>query len=222
MANGRRAPTLLATALVGALALYLGVPRLVAALTALPETPTLDAIRKGQSVEPAALRRLAASRRAASRWVDDGQLLTDQALALLLNDAGSDRAIALLEEGLARKPLNTHAWVRLALARLRRDGPGPAVLAALRQSIYTGPNAGGLSFPRIAMLLRHRPLGADMEAMLAQQIRLAWRADRKRLVALAMDSGTPLLFSQALARDPEALIAFERALRARGARDGKR
>ena len=156
----------------------------------------------------------------AADWVGDGQVLTDEALALLLagaddgNDgAVRDRAIALLEAGLARKPVAPHAWARLALARLRRSGPGPASLAAVRQSIYTGPYVGELALLRIALLMRHQGLDTQTRAMLGQQIRLAWLAAPKRLIALAKQAGAPLVFNKALARDPEALVRFEAGLR---------
>ncbi len=221
MRRNRPLPTLLAGALVAGLILYLGIPRLAASLIALPENDTLDQIRKRRPVDLAALRRLAESRQAAAEWTADGQLLTDRALALLLartasadNAASRDLKIALLEAGLARKPLAPHAWARLALARLRRDGPGPASLAAVRQSIYTGPNVGELALLRVRILMAHPRLDRETGAMLGQQIRLGWLAAPDRLIVLARESGAPLVFNRALARNPEALVRFEAGLRA--------
>lgn len=165
---------------VGCIALAL--PLLRNALIRLPGDPLLPAVT---GFEPLAggQRSLFAESRRSGTPAD----LRELGRMLLADPAEEDpqarrarltEAIGALESALARSPADSFAWADLSLARLRRDGPTPAGLAALRLSIATAPGEPALSLWRVAMLLDHEPLfGPGDQDLIRQQIRTAWTID---------------------------------------------
>lgn len=220
---GKAATALLAVTL-GALVLYLGLPRTIAAFALLPGNQTLSLIQKGETVEPEKLEALAASRRRALAWVDSGRMWSDLALAQLLlagpRDHGGkpgqgrlDQALASLALALRAAPANPHAWTRLAYADLLARGPSRSVASALAMSILTARYEPDLMFARLELSLgawRYFPL-QDRDLVLGQ-VRLAWRRSPERLVGLAKRTGEIAAIRAALAAAPADLAAFERRL----------
>jgi len=218
----------LASVIVAAIAgvlLYLGVPRTVAAVKALPGNEILRQVLRGHVVPATAVEQLIATREATVVWTDRGRDWTDLGLAQLLlanlrargevmDQVLLKQSIASLEEGLAMAPLSPTAWLRLAYARSVMDGPSPAVADALRMSILTGPHEPELAFLRLRLcLLAWDHLSDDDRVLVRRQIRFAWQVSRRSLVTLAEESTRLREIRLGLLEDPDALAEFERMLR---------
>jgi len=210
---------------VAAVILYLVIPRTIAAFILYPETATLRQIQKGNPVDAFGMGGLVRSRRAAMAWVDDGRIATDLALAeLLMAEAKGDgsrrdpalvaAAITAASEGLARAPLNPHAWARLAYARSLRDGLSRGVATDLKMSIFTGPHEPRLVFSRLALSLRDwRNFSPADRDLLLRQVRFAWDVSPDKLIKVTQETGAIGIVLIALARDPEDLKKFIALLR---------
>lgn len=168
---------------------------------------------------------LAAARRLEAvdgRFDDSWARLRAASLRLFLAYGGSgppdrarlQRAVAELTEALARAPAaDPVSWAALAQGRLalgERDAARRALHISMRLSSYD---------PRLS--LWRTELGLPMIAALdpgdrqlwALQARLAWRAARSAMVALARrDPAAMALLSEALGPDPRLLRDFEEAL----------
>jgi len=211
--------------LVAAVILYLAIPRTIAAFILYPETAMLRQIQKGYPVDAFGMGGLVRSRRAAMAWVDDGRIRTDLALAeLLMAEAKGDgsrrdpalvaAAIVAASEGLARAPLNPHAWARLAYARYLRDGLTRGVATDLKMSIFTGPHEPRLVFSRLALSLRDwRNFSRTDRDLLLRQVRFAWDVSPSNLIKVSKETGAIGIVLIALARDPENIKKFSAFLR---------
>lgn len=203
------------------LLLILGVPSLVAALSLLPGDPVLHAIRTGGTWDGDGLDRLAETRERAARWSGDGRLLTDLALAQMLqagppgsSDPDSNRLWERAEEnlraGLARSPASPHAWARLAQVQLVNGRPADEVVKALRMSLMTGRNERELALPRLVIGNQVRyAWDPEMTEEMLDQIRLAWRGSESALARSAIRHGYADLARGVLVEDLKALGRFE-------------
>lgn len=217
--------------LAGAI-LALGVPRAVASFIMLPENTALARLKQPQpaELEPEQLERVAASRRRALDWIDDGAVYADMALALLLDLAKRDEEaegasppqaevaelVAILEKSLARAPTNPHGWTQLAYASVLSKASSGRVISLLTMSLYTGPYEPRLVFPRLRLLLDAWDLlSSEQRDLVLRQARFAWDVSRVRLVELAtpMEKAKVNVIRVALAQDPANLASFERRLR---------
>ncbi len=223
--------------LAGALALlagcgliYLAAPRTIAAFILLDGDPTLERLFDGEPVDGPAIDALVRSRRSALDWADRGDTWTDLAMAELLtagpmakaaerDKRGVKRAVRSLEEGLARSPINSRAWARLAYARYLLNGPSRAAAEALTMSLYTGSHDPELVFARIALCIGTWPyFSLDERDLVYREIRYAWKLSHKarlQIVDLAGETGGARVVRAALAAIPTDLAHFERRLRRR-------
>jgi len=161
-------------------------------LTAEQQTRFADSRRQGSAAD---LRQLGRMKLAAAE-----SATPDEARRLL------DAAITDLEAALAQAPADGFAWADLALARLRRDGPTPTGLAALRMSVAAAPAERALVAWRLAVLFDHQSLfGPDDERALAQQILAGWQADPNGTVKVLSERRSVDMLRRALAEDPAAL-----------------
>lgn len=218
---GRIATAALTFAL-GAGLLYLAVPRALAVFFGLPGEPVLSRIQEGRSVTHEDLEVLIASRRRALGWVQSGRLYTDLGLAqLMLSDSrggagGFERtlladSIVSLRRGLILAPARPHAWTRLAYAELAAEGSRATVAQALEMALITAPYEPKLLFARLELcLLAWASLSDEAGARTYDQIRLAWKQDPKRLVALARGMGRANIVRSALVSSLAALVRFNR------------
>lgn len=224
--NWRIVPTALGAFVVAAVMLYLAVPRTIAAFIMLSGNETLEQIRARQPVRVSDLKDLIESRRAALPWTDSGRVWSDLALGQLLlaeqeTDANGGPNLALvrealnsLENGLARAPLDPHAWTRLAYARYLVDGPSPELVSVLKMSIYAGPHEPRLVFLRLRLCLAAWDYFSEEERDLVyRQARFAWGISRRKLVDIADAADRPGVIRMALAQNPNQLAKFERMMR---------
>jgi hypothetical protein len=227
--RGARTVTIGLGALLGALMLYFGVPRTVAAVLLMPGDRPLHILQNGRVPPPDQIEAIVSSRTAASHWIEHGRLLTDRALArlTLVEQATKDdkpdpaklaAAAQDLVAGLSLEPVNPHAWARLAYVRYLQKGlsPDAGVAPALRLSFLTGPYEPEMTFPRLRLALavwsnfptEDRELGR-------RQIRFAWLISRDEVVDLAIQSQRILVFRLALVGQPQDLAIFDSMLKER-------
>ncbi|MDW7712457.1 MAG: hypothetical protein SCH98_18490 [Deferrisomatales bacterium] len=117
------------------------------------------------------------------------------------------------ESALARDPADAHAWARLAYLRHGLHGPSPAVVAALRMSVYAAPAQPDLLNWRLELAARSRDYwDPDFADLVRSQLLRSWEANPRALARTAAASGLAPLAREALARDPDALARFEALL----------
>ncbi len=96
-------------------------------------------------------------------------------------------ASASLLQSLAREPVDTDAWARLAYFRYVLDGPSEKVIAALRLSIYTAPASRDLLVWRLALAVGNQAFWTpELWQMFRSQILLSWMDDPRRLIRTAL------------------------------------
>lgn len=209
------------TALAAALLIALAVPRLLAAVTVLPSSPTLNRLQSLEPVETSDLHRLVRNQRRALVWQAAGRTWTDLGLAQLLlaerlgdADPRSQQRFSLarqaLFEGLSVAPANPFAWSRLAYAEAVISGWSERASKALRMAFIAGPYEPRLLWPRLRLALAAWPhVEASDQEMILQQLRQAWAADPEALIALVAQQGQVDLARTALSGSPADLRAFE-------------
>jgi len=109
-------------------------------------------------------------------------MLMGRTLPTELKASVTDNGTEALCRALSREPAYSLSWARLAWFRYLSKGAGPAVIAALRMSIYTAPAKKNLLLWRIHMAgLNMVYWDNDFEELLRRQIYLAWRISPARL-----------------------------------------
>jgi hypothetical protein len=190
---------------VGALLVFLSMPRILAELNLIPANGLLDEIRSAENArvddeQAGSLGdAIGGLRRATSFVGNNGRVYTDLALAKLreMDRAGAgteegrallDAAISDMQQGLALSPANSFAWARLSYALLLRDGATDAVLDALRMSYQmAGLNDKILFFRTDLSLGLWKELDKDLKDATVRQIAFYWESrwrDRKQLMWL--------------------------------------
>lgn len=185
---------------LGAALVWLGVPRLIAALETLDARAVIRDARAGHPPPPDRLAAAAADLDAAQRWVEDGETMSDRGF-LLVQQARAlppgperaavlDRATRATEAGLAAAPAQPSAWARLAWLHVTR-GDVVAAIPALRLSLLTGPVAPALMASRLELGLELlSAMDADTRNLLRRQVRLLWIVSPETVAALSRKPDT--------------------------------
>jgi len=205
---------------LGAALVHLALPRLAAAVVALPGDPVAEALQAEARPGAADLATLREGRLQAADFIKSGRLATDLALAdlALLAEPGAPaeqarllaEAVIELRRGLALAPMDGFAWARLAYVLAPDGGPSPAAVAAWRMSILTAPAEPRLAYWRMALGLALRPALAPADRdRLDQQIRWAWKYSPRQLVELARRPDLTAIIRAALAADPAQAQRFD-------------
>lgn len=170
-----------------------------------------------QDLEPVgkdALARVATSRESALRWVEDGRLWTDLALARLMSverkrvvraDLDLVPVRHALVEGLKRAPINPYAWSRLAYIDYAVEGAaGRGAARVLPVAILSGPSERRLYLLRAEVGLRlFGHLDHLDRPLVLRQVELAWRQDPFAALDVAHATGRVDLLRRALAGAPD-------------------
>jgi hypothetical protein len=213
--------------LLGALILWLAVPRLVAAALLALREPVIRQMDAAEPVPAADLFGLIASRELALGWVQARESHDERATALArlafaeapgsaAQRATLERAVDALRQGLALAPADPADWLQLAYLLVLLDGDTSREAArALLLSIRTGPyQAPDLLQRRLFWSLAHwQHYDPAERRQVGDQVRLAWQAIPGELAELALDLPefvTPIV--SALARDPAARDRFVAAI----------
>ncbi len=216
---------------LGCCLLYYSVPRVVASLEAYPGNEILRRMQRGEAVDSSMVERLITSRQRSLDWWGRGRDWTDLALAQLALASfhrgvkvGSKELIRnaslALKEGLARSPLNPHAWTRLAYTWELLREPPEKIVSALLMSLYTGPYEPELTNLRLKLCLSNwENFSEEGRYLVRKQILFAWKISKSDLVALADGSKQLGEIRSSLGQNPGLLQRFERRLQRR--RSGK-
>lgn len=190
----RLGAAVVAVALGGAL-VWLGAPRLIAALGGLDARAVIWDARAGRAPPPERLAAAAAELDAAQRWAEDGEAMSDRGFLLVQQARATppgpergallDRAARVTEAALAVAPAQPSAWARLAWLHVAR-GDAAAAIPALRLSLLTGPVAPALMGSRLELGLDLLSLmDADTRGLLRRQVRLLWIVSPETVAALS-------------------------------------
>lgn len=200
-------PGLLAIGLAVVL-MGLGVPRLVAAVLAVPGQETATGVRGDDRPSAEVLAESALALERAHGWVGEGGYDLDRGLVLLraselaATDGEADRWRAASRDatarGLAASPVRAGGWLRLAFLR-RQGGDDPGAARALRLSLLTGPVVPEVTGYRLRMAMALWPhLDRDTRHLVQRQIRLAWVIAPTSLSTLPGDEATTARLGEAL------------------------
>ncbi|NYZ16398.1 hypothetical protein HL658_27975 [Azospirillum sp. RWY-5-1] len=195
----RLGAAVVAVALGGAL-VWLGAPRLIAALESLDARTVIWDARAGHPPPPDRLAAAAADLDAAQRWAADGEAMGDRGFLLVQQARATppgpergallDRAAQATEAGLAAAPAQPSAWARLAWLHVAR-GDRAAAIPALRLSLLTGPVAPALMASRLELGLELLSLmDPDTRGLLRRQVRLLWVVSPETVAAMSQKPDT--------------------------------
>jgi tetratricopeptide (TPR) repeat protein len=207
----------------GAGLLYLGVPRLMAAIANLPGDRVYTEIQDGFTPRRDSFDTLLKARLEAAEWVESGRDWTDIGAAYLLiarhDRAAGDadkaelaKAIAAVRKGLEIAPANPFAWARLALVQYMHDGgPTPAMAESLKMSLLTGSFDERLVLTRLDLCFRaFAYFQGDDRDLIRQQVQYAWGISPPQVVEMGRNPLRRGFIAASLATLPEALASFER------------
>lgn len=174
--------TVLAVLLLG-----LATPRLVSGVVSGPFDETVRALGRGVDVPQKEVRIARASRNTALNWYHDSRYASDlgalnYALATR-QPRGSEGYTRLIGEAIASDlhaitlaPSSAFSWIRLAQAKVERDGAGADIAPYLRMSYRTASHDPRIVLPRLNFALAvWDDLPEDVQAATADQIRLAMK-----------------------------------------------
>lgn len=205
---------------VAVLLAALGLPRLAAGIIAAPFDDTTRALGRGEVVSDHDISFARSSRSAALAWADNARLAAELGalnfkLATQQPRGSVDRA-ELIERVIeadrlaaSMAPTAPFSWMRLAQAKIERDGAGADIANELRMSYLTAPNDARLVLPRLDLALAvWHYLPEDIQAMTADQIRFAMRWYPRELVERTRARYRLAQVRDALRDDPEARARF--------------
>ncbi|HEY4135891.1 MAG TPA: hypothetical protein VGO34_11825 [Alphaproteobacteria bacterium] len=227
-ADGRMARLLWAVllALFAAFLLYVGIPRLIAAVLRVPGDAGLSALNDNEPTSVGVMDAVIDSRQAAGRWIESGrnsnavglaamQLLSMMELLPVRQPGEEARYLAMgidaLQDGLAQQPAQPYAWYQLALALLKRGGDGDAARAerAWRMAVVTGPNEPALIVPRVALGLVIWPQAVPRtRQIIADEVERAALAQPRGLARLSLQLGVDDFMRATLAGKPNLLATY--------------
>lgn len=187
---------------LAAVLLALAVPRAAAWLNLTVGRQATDLLWRGEMPTAEGIQRALSSREAALRWLELPRARKDLGivhlrLALAALREGDrpgarghlERAVAELEAGLARDPVDPWAWNELAWAHAYAGRDGDAV-TALAMSYRTGPFVPPLAFGRVRLALVYWDRLPDaVRGRALRDLLLAHRRQREELEAFAGDLG---------------------------------
>jgi hypothetical protein len=218
---GRRRSIAALALLLGALILWLALPRLVAATLLAMRDPIVERTDDGEQVSDAELLSLIASRELALSWVEDRETHAERATALAklafqqapetaAQSARLKQAVDALRAALALAPADPRGWTQLAYLLVLLEGDtsrraAQALLVSIRTGAFLAPD---FLNRRLFWSLAHWSFYDDEERrQIGDQIRLVWRITPGELTELAREM--PDFFAPiAAALDEEAREQF--------------
>ena len=213
--------------LLGALILWLALPRALASAWLTLRDPVIQQMDAGEHVSEPELLGLIASRELALSWVEDRETRDELGTALAelafrreqqnaTDRAMLERAVAATRAGLAVAPADPRDWMQLGYLLVLLEGDtnrkaAEALLASIRTGPFEGPD---FLHRRLFWCLAHWAFYDQEERRrVGDQIRLVWDAAPGELGDLALDAPdfyAPI--AAALESDPGAWEQFVAAL----------
>jgi len=226
--NSERA-ALVFTGVLAFILILQGLPRFFAEAVSVGAQTTMNQLRDGKKVSDSDLADAAKELDLANIFdPHNAERLTDLALIHLRNaqhqgletESGKNElqtSMKLAERGLEQNPANTYAWLRLAEARLERDGglPSPGVLRALRMSYRTGPYVDQLMPARAQMSLRlWERLDEELQTYASHELAYLWTdgvwAHQKQIIDSVCLNNRAFILAHALRESTAGTTEFDR------------
>ncbi len=210
-------------AVLGVLALALGIPRLMAGIAAGPQDRTLRELAAGKPIPAPLLARTAESRERATRWVPSGRYHSDIATIRMSAIAGTrplsperralvNEAVAVQRKALARAPADAYGWNRLLQASAVGARPAGEIERIMDMAIRRAPAEPGVVMARLQVaLLYWQGLSPGMRARLRDQFHLAALWMPSDLVRLARARFAEATVAEMLMSEPHLLARFNYA-----------
>jgi hypothetical protein len=198
---GRRRSIAGLALLLGALILWLALPRLVASTLLAMRDPVVERTDEGEQVSDAELLGLIASRELALGWVEDRETHAERATALAklafqqapesaAHTVKLKQAVDALRAGLALAPADPRGWMQLAYLLVLLEGDtsrkaAQALLVSIRTGAFLAP---AFLNRRLFWSLAHWSFyDAAERRQIGDQIRLLWRITPGELTELARE-----------------------------------
>lgn len=212
--------------LLGALILWLALPRVVASALLALRAPVIEQMVAGQPVSDASLVALMASRELALSWVEDRETHNERGTAWTslafrkepqsaARRAALERAARAVRAGLAVAPADPRDWMQLGYLLVLLEGDAnrraaEALLVSLRTGAFQPPD---FLLRRLFWSLAHWAFYDEEERrQIGDQIRLAWRVAPGELADLALH--VPEFFPPIAAALEQVPVARERFIAA--------
>lgn len=202
-----------------------GIIHLVPAVELLRGQHAVAMLKQGVLPTREGFERLVESRAAALSWRELAEARIDRGTAFLALGLQGDRpdllgaAIQDLEAGLARRPVQPHAWFRQAFA-LKTVGSLERAARAADLSMVTGPSIPELIHPRASLGLDLWPqLDPSARNRFAHEFARAAERDLDVFAGDVRSSGHAEEVFKALAPFPRVQAALERQLGAKAGRE---
>lgn len=208
---------------VGALTLWLGVPRVVASLQKAPAHFTLLAAHWNQSLSSSDLAGAAAQLEKVRAWEDSADLNSELGFLLLLLAAQSEtverrneiaaKAAGALQRSLLLGAAQPQPWVRLAFARYYLGEDPARITAPIEQSRKVGPYVGDIAVTRLKILLINwDDLSPELKNFTYDQIRYIWPNASGQILEIAQLTRHPEVIRHALRQVPDAVERLDRVI----------
>jgi hypothetical protein len=198
---GRRRSIAGLALLLGALILWLALPRLVASTLLAMRDPVVERTDEGEQVSDAEHLGLIASRELALGWVEDRETHAERATALAklafqqapesaAHTVKLKQAVDALRAGLALAPADPRGWMQLAYLLVLLEGDtsrkaAQALLVSIRTGAFLAP---AFLNRRLFWSLAHWSFyDAAERRQIGDQIRLLWRITPGELTELARE-----------------------------------
>jgi len=186
--------------LLGALLLWLALPRVLAAALLAMREPVIQQMEAGEPVSKAELLGLIASRELALGWIEDREAHDERGTALArlafeeepqsaARRATLERGVRALRAGLALAPADPKDWLQLGYLLVLVEGDtnrkaAEALLVSIRTGAFQTPDFLGR---RLFWSLAHWTFyDAEERRQVGDQIRLVWRVAPGELADLAL------------------------------------
>lgn len=207
---------------VGILLIALGAYFSTISLTQLSIAYNILKLKDGFSVSDKELNDLINKQRFTANFSNDGLLLQDLGFTELtmakrygyFSKEGAsmlDLAKNHLQDGLALSPANSYGWLRLAYINTLTEGASKDVSNAVYMSVTTSPYNYKMIYYRLSLaIISWDYFNEDNKETLLQQIRVAWRWDKKQVFNLATSENAKNIIENALLPSPEDTLEFNK------------
>ncbi|PCE39750.1 hypothetical protein COO09_23930 [Rhizorhabdus dicambivorans] len=175
----------------------------------MPATSVIEALRRGETVSQADRFRAAEVSFRAGEIFEPGRYLSDAALAATdLSPREQRQALhgasmaAMVDRALLNTPASPWNWARRSALQLAA-GDLPRARASLETSLLLGRVVPRLTVPRLRIMLqlKQRYPQSDLDAVMAEQIRIAARSEPGALARFANRGAAEGITQRVLAND---------------------
>ncbi|MDA0967530.1 MAG: hypothetical protein O2970_11315 [Proteobacteria bacterium] len=212
------------TIFIGGILIVLGTYFSTISIMQVSTSDILLKLKSNETLSNQEISFLIEKKRLVSNLSSEGTLLQDLALAELamakrygvFSEDGKkllNYAKQNLEDGLRSSPANSVGWLRLAYINLLSLGASKEVSNAIYMSINTAPYNYRIIHYRLGLaMVSWDYFSKDEKETLFQQMRIAWRWNKKKTIALITSEKSITMFTKALRSSSDDVSEFNKMI----------